>query len=321
MVIYAISGKRLTNLFQRGKAMLFTKRTYLPVLVFLLASMACSVPAIFTPDASAVNTAVAETVNAGFTQNVPQATMSPSLEAASTATATFTLEPPTASQTPTAAPTATPVFMPSSPVSLISVSVDTNCRSGPGKIYDMEGALLVGEFAEVYGRDPTNNYWYIRNPDADPIFCWIWGKYATLIGPFLLLPVFTPPPTPTATITPLPSPAFNAEYASLDTCNGSWWVEIKLKNTGSVPLKSVEISVKDKATDLMLVNLSDGFTNLDGCLGKTTKAILKAGDTYLLSAPAFIYNPTGHKLVVTITLCSDTGQKGMCATNKIDFTP
>lgn len=299
--------------------MLFPKRTYLPTLVLLLASMACSVPAIFTPDASVVNTAVAETVMAGFTQNIPQATLSPVLEATPSATATFTPEPPTF--TPTASLTATPAFTPTSSIPLISVSVNTNCRSGPGKVYDLEGALLVGEIAEIYGRDPTNNYWYIRNPDSDPTFCWVWGKYAALIGPALLLPVFTPPPTPTATSTPLPSPAFKAEYAGLDTCNNSWWVEIKLKNSGSVPLKSMEISVKDKATDLVLVNLSDGFTNLDGCLGKTTKDTLRAGDTYLLSAPAFIYNPTGHKLVVTITLCSDTGQQGMCTTNRIDFTP
>jgi len=297
--------------------MLFTKRTYLPVLALLLASMACSVPAIFTPDANVINTAVAETVIAGLTQNVPQATLPHTLEA--TSTSTFTPEPPTFM--PTASLTATSAFTPTSSIPLISVSVNTNCRSGPGKVYDLEGALLVDEVAEVYGRDPTNNYWYIRNPDRDPEFCWVWGKYAILIGPALLLPVFTPPPTPTATLTPLPSPAFKAEYAGLDTCNGSWWVELKLKNIGSVPLKSMDISVKDKVTDLVLVNLSDGFTNLDGCLGKTTKDILKAGDTYLLSAPAFIYDPTGHKLIVTITLCSDTGQQGMCATDKIDFTP
>ena len=301
--------------------MLSTKRAYLPGLVLLLAGMACSVPAIFTPDTNAINTAVAKTVIAWPTQNVLQATTPPFLETTSSATAMFTPEPPTASQTPTASLTAAPAFTPTSPIPLISVSVNTNCRSGPGKVYDLEGALLVGEIAEIYGRDPTNNYWYIRNPDSDPAFCWVWGKYAALIGPVLLLPVFTPPPTPTATLTPLPLPVFTAEYVSLDTCNGSWWVEIKLKNTGSVPLKSVEISLKDKATDLVLVNLADGFTNLDGCLGKTTKDTLRIGDTYLLSAPAFIYNPTGHKLVVTITLCSNTGQQGMCATDKIDFTP
>ena len=291
----------------------------MPALVFLLASMACSVPAVFTPDISVINTAVAETVIAGLTQNVPQATFPPSLEATPTAVLTFTPEPPTF--TPTASLTVTPSFTPTLSIPLISVSVDTNCRNGPGKVYNLEGALLVGEVAQVYGRDPTNNYWYIRNPDSPPEFCWVWGKYATLIGPAPLLPVFTPPPTPTATSTPLPSPSFNAGYAGLDTCTGSWWVEIKLKNTGSTLLKSVEISVKDKVTDIVLVNLADGFTNLDGCLAKTTKDTLKAGDIYLLSAPAFVYNPTGHKLVVTITLCSDTGQQGMCATNKFNFIP
>ncbi len=45
------------------------------------------------------------------------------------------------------------------------------------------------------------------------------------------------------------------------------------------------------------------------------------GGESLLSAPAFVYNPTKHKLAATITLCSDTDQQGMCATNKIDFEP
>ena len=297
--------------------MSLNRKTYLPAMALLLASMACAMPDIFSPDTNAVNTSVAQTVEVVLAQSTLQVTFPPTLE--TTSTSTFEPEPPTF--TLTASLTATPAFTPTSSVSLISVSVNTNCRSGPGKIYDMEGALYVGEVTEVFGRDPTNNYWYIRNPDSDPEFCWVWGKYATLIGPVLLLPAFTPPPTPTATSTPLPSPAFKVEYASLDTCNGNWWAEIKLKNTGSVPLKSVDISLKDKVTDLMLANLSDGFTNLDGCLSKTTKDTLEPGDTYLLSAPAFIYNPTGHKLIVTITLCSDTGQKGMCATQKIDFTP
>jgi hypothetical protein len=148
-----------------------------------------------------------------------------------------------------------------------------------------------------------------------------------LTGPFLLLPVFTPPPTPTATLTPTPtftatpSPAFKVDYASLDTCNSSWWVEIKLKNTGSIPLKSVNISVKDKVTGVVQVALTDGFTDMDGCLKTTTKDSLGIGDTYLLSAPPFNYDPTGHELVVNITLCSDTGQKGQCAAKKINVTP
>ena len=241
-----------------------THRIYLSVAVLWIVSLACAaVPAFSTPDAGAISTAAAQTVIAGLTQNVPQATSSSTL--APTPTFTFTSEPPTFTPTETATPTptltATLFFTPSPLVSLISVSVPTNCRNGPGKVYDMEGALLVGEFAEVFGRDPTNSYWYIRNPDSGPDFCWVWGKYATLTGPVLLLPIFTPPPTPTATLTPLPTltptpfPAFKTDYANLDTCNGSWWVEVKLKNRGTLPLKSVNISVKDTVTNIVVTNL------------------------------------------------------------------
>jgi hypothetical protein len=295
--------------------MVFSNKTHLLLMILLLVSLACSVSDIFTPDTKAVNTSVAQTVIAMVTQNTLQATFSSTLEA------TPTFAPELTIFTPTQILTATPAFTPTPLIPLISVSVNTNCRSGPGKVYDLEGALLIGEVVEVYGRDPTSNYWYIRNPDSDPEFCWVWGKYATLTGPASLLPAFTPPPTPTATATTTPTPTFNADYASLDTCNGSWWGEVKLKNTGSIPFKSVDISVKDKLTDIVLVNLADGFTNMDGCLAKTTKDILGPGDTYLLSAPAFAYNPAGHNLLLVITLCSDTGQKGMCATKKIDFAP
>jgi hypothetical protein len=306
-----------------------THQFYFPAIVLLLASLACAMPVFSTPDTGAISTAAAQTVIAGLTQNAPQATSTATFE--STSTFTSTPEPPSVTPTETVTPTltltATFVFTPVPLVPLISVSVPTNCRNGPGKVYEMVGALLVGKFAEVYGRDETNNYWYIRNPDSEPEFCWVWGKYATLTGPVLLLPVFTPPPTPTATLTPLPTftptpfPAFRSDYAGLDTCSGSWWVEIKLKNRGSIPLKSVNISVKDNVTGTVVVNLADGFTNLDGCLKKSTKDTLGIGDTYLLSAPAFNYDPTGNDLKVVITLCSDTGQKGTCATNKFNVKP
>jgi hypothetical protein len=306
------------------------RQIYLSATALIFAGLACAnMPVFSAPDEGAISTSAAQTVIARLTQNAPQATLSSTSE--STLTFTFTSEPPTltptATLTPTQTLTATLAFTPTPLVPLISVSVPTNCRNGPGKVYGMEGALLVGEFAEVYGRDPSNYYWYIRNPDSGTEFCWVWGKYATLTGPVLLLPILTPPPTPTATLTPLPtltptpSPAFKAEYVSLDTCSGSWWAEFKLKNTGSIPLKSVNISARDKATDIVLVNLADGFTNMDGCLAKTTKDILGLGDTYLLSAPAFSYDPTGHEIVAILTLCSDTGQKGLCTTDRINFIP
>ncbi|MBC7876081.1 MAG: hypothetical protein H7Y59_02835 [Anaerolineales bacterium] len=294
-----------------------TSRIYLPVTMLLIASMACAAPGTATPDANVISTFAAQTVIAGLTQNAPVETLSPTLEV--TPTLTFT---PTETSTPTETPTPIIIFTATLTVPLISVSTPTNCRNGPGKVYVRVGALLVGESAEVYGRDPTNQYWYIRNPDPGPEFCWAWGEYATLVGPILMLPIFTPPPTPTPTMTPTPAPAFAAEYSSKDTCNTNWWVELKLKNTGPISFKSVNISVTDKDTNVEVVSLADGFVNIDGCLKTTTKDTLASGDTYLLSAPPFAYDPAGHNLRVKITLCSETGQKGMCITvNKIDFKP
>ncbi|HLA86914.1 MAG TPA: hypothetical protein VJL10_02725 [Anaerolineales bacterium] len=295
----------------------------IPFAVLWIASLACVVPGLALPDVNAISTSAAQTVIAGLTQNAPQASLWPTLTAA-TPSFTFTPEPPTFTATETSTPTQTltPTLIPTATLSipLISVSVPTNCRNGPGKVYVLQGALLVGETAQVYGRDPTNRYWYIRNPDSGSEFCWVWGEYATLTGPFMLLPVYTPPPTPTPTMTPTPSPSFTAEYSSLDSCVG-WWVEIKLKNTGPLPFKSVEIKVKDKVTDIELVALSDGFTDLDGCLKTTIKDTLGPGDTFIISAPAFTYNPSGHNIRALITLCSNTGQKGACITRKINFKP
>jgi hypothetical protein len=292
-------------------------RIYFFIVILLVISMACALPATAIPDTGTISTNAAQTVIAGLTQNVPQETwtIGPSL----TPTFTLTPEPPTI--TPTASATPTPIFTATLAIPLISVSTPTNCRNGPGRVYVRVGALLVGETAEVFGRDPTSRYWYIRNPDPGPEFCWAWGEYATLVGPAMLLPVFTPPPTPTPTNTPTLAPSFAVEYSSKDTCNTNWWVEVKLKNTGAISFKSVDITVIDRDTSVELVNLADGFVNIDGCLKTTTKDVLAPGDTYLLSAPAFAYDLAGHNLRVRITLCSDTGQKGMCINNRIDFKP
>ncbi len=79
---------------------------------------------------------------------------------------------------------------------MVSVSVDTNCRSGPGRIYDYIGALLVGEEAEVVGKSVDGEYWVIKNPDRSGE-CWLWGYYASIVGDSSEVASYTPPPTPT----------------------------------------------------------------------------------------------------------------------------
>jgi hypothetical protein len=178
--------------------------------------------------------------------------------------------------------------------------------------------LLVGETAQVYGRDPSGRYWYIQNPDAPSRFCWLWGEYATVSGNFIVLPVFTPPPTPTFTPTPLPD--IRVSFAGKDTCVG-WWIEIELKNKSAITFRSLALTVKDTVTNISLSTDANGFTNTDGCLLSTTDDNLKPDETLVVSSPAFAYDPVGHKLRATIALCSEKNLNGVCISNEISFTP
>ncbi len=103
---------------------------------------------------------------------------------------------PTITLTPTLTLSPTITLTPTLEVAMVSVSVDTNCRTGPGKIYDYIGALLVGESAEVVGQSMDGLYWIIENPDLSGE-CWLWGEYATVVGPTDELARYTPPPSPT----------------------------------------------------------------------------------------------------------------------------
>ena len=288
------------------------------LIVLFLASLACSTQDLGLQDPNAISTSAAETVIAGLTQSAPL--FSPTAEISLTPTATFPTDTPTI--TPTATETQTPflIFTSTSTVVMMSVSTPTNCRNGPGKVYNRVGAIVVEQQAEVFGRTADGQYWYIRNPDNPNDFCWAWGEYATLTGPVQLLPVFTPPPTPTPTVTSTPEPNFSAEFTKLDECVG-WWVEIRLKNTGPIAFKSTKLEVKDNATDVELVALADGFTDNDGCLKSTTTDTLNPNDEFTLSGPAFTANPKGHNMRVFVTLCSQVGQKGACITKKLNFTP
>ncbi|MBN2118589.1 MAG: hypothetical protein JW730_18590 [Anaerolineales bacterium] len=280
--------------------------------VLLIVSLACGLPSALpnipvtgpTLDANAVETAILQTMEAARTQTagaVVPASPSP----------TLTPEPsltPTATLSPTPLATVTPL------VPLISVSVNTNCRAGPGRVYDRVGALMVGETAEVVGRDPTWRYWYIKNPDQVNGYCWVWDEYATVTGNVAVLPQFTPPPTPT------PVPSFEVHYDDLDSCVG-WWVELQLTNTGVVPFKSMSLTIRDTDEGVDVSMSADKFTDIDGCLDTTTEETLDPGRTVTVSTPVFAYNPKGHKMRATVTLCTATGQNGMCVTQVIKFKP
>ena len=100
--------------------------------------------------------------------------------------------------TETPAPTATIALTSTQSVTTLTVSADTNCRSGPSKDYDYLGALLINQSAEVVGKNTITGYWIIKNPERGGN-CWLWGKYATVAGDTSKLQEFSIPPTPTPT--------------------------------------------------------------------------------------------------------------------------
>jgi hypothetical protein len=282
------------------------------VSVSVLAILACNLQISTSPtqDPGAAYTSAAQTIAAVVNQTLAPTLPPPaSFTSQPAAEDTFTPLP-----TLTATLSPTPNFTSTSSVTLLSVSVDTNCRVGPGKVYDYLGGIYVGQTAEVYGRNPANNYYYIRLPENTSIFCWVTGQYATLVGNASALPVYTPPPTPT------PAPNFEITYAGMDVCVG-WWAELKMKNTGPIAFKSFSLTVKDITTGISLSSSGNGFTDIDGCLASGIIASLAPNQSYILSGPPFTYNINNHKMRATLTLCSLPGLAGTCVKNTIDFKP
>lgn len=280
--------------------MLSFPRIRLFICVLALSVAACNFPlAAPSAEPGAAFTAAAQTVAAAVNQ---------------TLTPAFTLPPPPPTFTPSATLSPTPEFTATPSIPLITVSVNTNCRVGPGKAYEPPvGGLLVGQTGEVYGKNAAGTYWYIRLPNSNT-YCWVTGEYATVVGNTAALPVFTPPPTPT------PPPSFEMSYAGLDSCAG-WWVEVKLKNTGLVAFRSYAMTVKDIDTAVTLTASDNGFTDLGGCLTSSIVASLDPGKSYILSAPAFAYNPDNHRIRVAVTLCTQINQGGQCVSETIQFKP
>ena len=278
-----------------------------PVVVLLAASLACSQAApAAPPDPNALNTSIAQTVAARQTEAVLN----------NPATATFTPAPeiPTLTLEPTLS--ATPDFTPTSETPMISVSVDTNCRTGPNVLFERVGILLVGETTEILGREPKGEYWYIRNPDMSDNgveYCWVWGEYATVTGN--LLPLLYMSPAPPSAIN------FNVAYSKLESCNKTWWVDLALENKSGGLFKSIAINLSDADTLTATSLTQNSFTNKDGCNTIDTIDSLVAGGTFMVSSAPLGYNPSGHKLTVKVTVCTSADLQGNCLTRELTFTP
>lgn len=279
-----------------------------------------------TVDEAAVRTSVAGTLAAQSGEPEPLLPTETVGEGPQPPTDTLA-PPPTASDTPswtaslTPSETLTPSITPSltSSVPMVSVSVDTNCRKGPGVSYDKVGVLLVGETAVVVGRDATGNYWLIENPDASGT-CWLWGEYASATGNTGSLPVVTPPPSPTATPTATAALAFNINYDNFHDCGGTIHLTFYVSNKGSLPLESVDVAVVELAT---YASVTETYTDVpfvataNGC--PPGLHVLAPGEVGYIAAPVFVpLNSGAH--AAAIRICTQDGLVGMCISKEFNFT-
>lgn len=142
---------------------------------------------------------------------------------------------PTPSDTPEPSATFAPSATPAAPI--ISVSQETNCRSGPDASFTFLGLLAVGEQAQVVAKSPDGEYWLIVNPDDPAGNCWLWGEYASLTGSTDNLPVQTPVATPT------PQVGFDVWFHGFAACGSNDLAIFAVRNGGAVRLWSGWIGV------------------------------------------------------------------------------
>jgi len=170
-------------LIQRRKTMKRRKLTLITSVLLVITLFACNLPggtsdATATPDLEQTITALANPGSQAGSGETPIANPQ------ETATPEFTA---------TAGPTSTPS------VPQVTVNTNTNCRTGPSTQYDIIGALVIGQIAEVVGKNTATGYWIIKNPDGSGN-CWLYPQYATISGNTASLTEYSIPATPTPSL-------------------------------------------------------------------------------------------------------------------------
>jgi uncharacterized protein YgiM (DUF1202 family) len=116
------------------------------------------------------------------------------------------------SSTPTITSTPTP------DVPMVSVSQNTNCRTGPAIYYGYKTTINAGDFHEVVGVHAEGNDYAIVDYGGGAT-CWLWLQYADNkdfsaynLTSYNTPPTPTPTNTPTQTLTPTPQFDWNGVW-------------------------------------------------------------------------------------------------------------
>jgi hypothetical protein len=234
------------------------------------------------------------------------------LAALATSTPAFTFTP---------SPTFTPTFTLTPIYPTISVSLDTNCRSGPTSNYDRLGLLKVGEKAEVVGRSEISDSLLIRLPSNPSISCWLWTKFASVSGDISPLPVIPIPASPTPNFTSTPRVFFDVSYVAVYLCDDAYRIKFKIVNTGSLTWESNQVRATDLKNNVTKTITYDDFPYYSPKCVDNVDQNLEKGETGYTTSDGFAANVKGHSLSATIQICSVDGMNGFCQEETITFTP
>ncbi len=217
---------------------------------------------------------------------------------------------PTASATPEPSETATPEII------MAEFVKETNCRLGPGAMYERLATFQSGVKAEVVAQDLGGGYVYIRNPEKPEEICSVPSANLKIEGSTSGLPAFTPPPSPTA------APYFEISFHKYEKCNGKTYLKFNVTNTGGFALRSVYI----KATVLDKNNVSvettyNAFDLWVGCVIAENVAPLNSGSTGYLRSPEFEKDPGVNKIKIIVMACTEKDLKGSCVTQQLEIKP
>ena len=219
-----------------------------------------------------------------------------------------TEEPPQESEPP-------PPPQPSAPT--ISASINTNCREGPSQDYEVLGYLLAGQTSEVQGRDNSNNWWYIKNPEKPNSSCWVWTETTNVTGDTSDLPVITPVPLPE-----LPNVAFNASFVGLTTCSGDPFFYFQVRNNSEVELESLRLTIDDMTEGQTVFGPASHNAPFLGPFSECPPGrddLLVGAVSWIGGKPDILSLP-GSMMRATIKLCTEDNLDGICAVESIDFT-
>jgi hypothetical protein len=231
-----------------------------------------------------------------------------------------TYPPVTATPTPSQTPTPTSTLAPTASLTptpeplKVSVSLATNCRTGPGAAYPFVLDLQPGQVAQVMAQSTVEDYWYIADPEGSDEHCWLWGEYATVEGEAGNLPVLTPEPSP------IPQSDFTMYLHSISEC-GSTRVVFTVLNNSARTFRSARLHVEDVTNSS---NLRGPKFESHPFSYNPSSCPRDKEDSFPPGAIAYVMIPIkpfeeGNQALAHITLCTEQEAGGHCATKSAYF--